>query len=75
VSQSRSTFERRRQAFGECAELYDRARPSYPCDAIVWMLGEQPLHVVDLGAGSATRSRPWSQMPRCVRGSSKRARE
>ena len=53
----RATFERRRQSFGQAAELYDRARPAYPREAVVWMLGSQPLRVVDLGAGTGIFSR------------------
>jgi SAM-dependent methyltransferase len=50
-------FERRAHSFGPAAKLYDRARPSYPREAIRWMLGEAPLHVVDLGAGTGIFSR------------------
>jgi SAM-dependent methyltransferase len=50
-------FERRARSFGPAAELYDGARPSYPEEAIRWMLGEAPLHVVDLGAGTGIFSR------------------
>ena len=50
-------FARRARSFGPAAELYDRARPSYPDEAISWMLGEAPLQVVDLGAGTGIFSR------------------
>lgn len=50
-------FERRRQSFGRAAALYDRARPAYPREAIEWMLGREPLRVVDLGAGTGIFSR------------------
>lgn len=50
-------FARRARAFGPAAELYDGARPSYPEEAIRWMLGEARLHVVDLGAGTGIFSR------------------
>ena len=53
----RGTFERRRQSFGRAAALYDRARPAYPQEAIEWMLGREPLRVVDLGAGTGIFSR------------------
>lgn len=34
------------------AEEYERGRPSYPRAAITWLLGDEPLDVVDLGAGT-----------------------
>lgn len=49
--------ERRRLAFGAAADLYDSARPSYPHEAVRWLLGEAPLRVVDLGAGTGIFSR------------------
>jgi SAM-dependent methyltransferase len=52
-----STFEARRQAFGAAADLYDAARPSYPAAAVRWMLGNRPLRVIDLGAGTGIFSR------------------
>ena len=42
----------RAQAFGLVAAEYERGRPSYPAAAIGWLLGEEPLDVVDLGAGT-----------------------
>lgn len=50
-------FERRRISFGAAAALYDRSRPSYPREAVRWMLGGSPLRVVDLGAGTGIFSR------------------
>ena len=50
-------FQARRLSFGGAADLYDRARPSYPPEAARWMLGEQPLRVVDLGAGTGKFTR------------------
>jgi SAM-dependent methyltransferase len=50
-------FERRRTSFGAAAGLYDAIRPSYPPEAVRWMLGETPLRVVDLGAGTGIFSR------------------
>ncbi|HWB22929.1 MAG TPA: class I SAM-dependent methyltransferase [Gaiellaceae bacterium] len=50
-------FELRRTSFGPAAELYDAIRPSYPPEAVRWMLGEAPLRVVDLGAGTGIFSR------------------
>jgi len=42
----------RAQSFGLVAEEYERGRPSYPSSAIRWLLGDEPLDVVDLGAGT-----------------------
>src|SRR6202034_3215475 len=50
-------FEQRRTSFGSAAGLYDASRPSYPPEAVRWMLGETPLRVVDLGAGTGIFSR------------------
>ncbi len=38
--------------FGEAAEAYGEGRPGYPAAAVAWMLGDQPLTVLDLGAGT-----------------------
>lgn len=50
-------FELRRTSFGPAADLYDAIRPSYPPAAVRWMLGDAPLRVVDLGAGTGIFSR------------------
>ena len=50
-------LERRARSFGAAAELYDRARPGYPPDAVGWMLGQTARDVVDLGAGTGIFSR------------------
>jgi ubiquinone/menaquinone biosynthesis C-methylase UbiE len=50
-------FERRRGSFGAAADLYDSSRPSYPREAVRWMLGDVPLRVADLGAGTGIFSR------------------
>ncbi|MGO9956486.1 MAG: class I SAM-dependent methyltransferase [Solirubrobacteraceae bacterium] len=46
----------RARAFGLVAEEYDRGRPGYPAEAIRWLLGNEPLDVVDLGAGTGKLS-------------------
>jgi SAM-dependent methyltransferase len=43
---------KRAYAFGLVADEYDRGRPGYPASAIRWLLGDTPLDVVDLGAGT-----------------------
>lgn len=49
---SEPTAEDRRLSFGETAAAYDRFRPSYPEAALRWALGDSPLRVLDLGAGT-----------------------
>jgi ubiquinone/menaquinone biosynthesis C-methylase UbiE len=51
--------QRARQAnsFGAAAEAYDRARPSYPAEAVTDALGPPPLHILDLGAGTGKLTR------------------
>jgi ubiquinone/menaquinone biosynthesis C-methylase UbiE len=39
-------------AFGAVAQEYERGRPGYPREAIEWLLGREPLEVLDLGAGT-----------------------
>jgi SAM-dependent methyltransferase len=45
------------RSFGTAANRYDRVRPTYPVEAITWILGPDPLRVVDLGAGTGILSR------------------
>lgn len=42
----------RASSFARVAEEYERGRPGYPREAIQWLLGRQPLDVLDLGAGT-----------------------
>ncbi len=44
-------------SFGSAAERYDRYRPGYAAAALAWALGERPLRVADLGAGTGILSR------------------
>jgi len=39
------------------AAAYERSRPGYPDDAVRWLVGEEPLDVVDLGAGTGKLTR------------------
>jgi ubiquinone/menaquinone biosynthesis C-methylase UbiE len=39
-------------SFGGVADAYDRGRPTYPREAAVWLTGEKPLSVLELGAGT-----------------------
>ena len=42
----------RGRSFGPVAEAYDRARPSYPDQAVAWMTGSGRSTVLELGAGT-----------------------
>jgi SAM-dependent methyltransferase len=44
-------------SFGGVAEAYERGRPTYPEDAVRWMLGEHPVTVLELGAGTGKLTR------------------
>jgi SAM-dependent methyltransferase len=48
--------ERRREdlasSFGGVAAEYARSRPTYPVEAVRWMVGSAPRQVLDLGAGT-----------------------
>ena len=39
-------------SYGSVAEEYDRARPSYPLEAVEWLTGRAASTVVELGAGT-----------------------
>jgi SAM-dependent methyltransferase len=56
-----SENDERRLAFGRVAELYDRARPSYPAEVIDALLDFTHLHpgaqVVEVGAGTGIATR------------------
>jgi SAM-dependent methyltransferase len=39
-------------SFGEVADAYDRARPSYPREAAAWLVGTQPAQLLEVGAGT-----------------------
>jgi ubiquinone/menaquinone biosynthesis C-methylase UbiE len=44
-------------SFGGVADAYERGRPTYPAEAVRWMLGEEPLTVLELGAGTGKLTR------------------
>jgi ubiquinone/menaquinone biosynthesis C-methylase UbiE len=45
------------RSFGGVAEAYERGRPTYPADAVQWMVGDQPSSVLELGAGTGKLTR------------------
>jgi ubiquinone/menaquinone biosynthesis C-methylase UbiE len=40
------------RSFGGVADAYDRGRPTYPREAAAWLVGDQPVTVLELGAGT-----------------------
>jgi ubiquinone/menaquinone biosynthesis C-methylase UbiE len=44
-------------SFGGVADAYERGRPTYPVEAVQWMLGEHPQIVLELGAGTGKLTR------------------
>jgi SAM-dependent methyltransferase len=48
---------RQARSFGTVADRYDRLRPRYAVAAVRWAVGEHPLRVADVGAGTGILSR------------------
>ncbi|HET7071430.1 MAG TPA: class I SAM-dependent methyltransferase, partial [Nocardioides sp.] len=44
-------------SFGGVAEAYERGRPTYPVDAVRWLLGDHPQTALELGAGTGKLTR------------------
>lgn len=44
-------------SFDRAADVYERARPGYPDDAVDWLLASGPTEVLDLGAGTGKLTR------------------
>lgn len=42
----------RGRVFGGVADVYEATRPGYPDEAVEWLLGREPLRVLELGAGT-----------------------
>ena len=47
-----AAWDQRRTSFGSVAADYAALRPGYPADAVAFLLGDRPLRVLDLGAGT-----------------------
>jgi SAM-dependent methyltransferase len=52
LTSSAPSREARARSFGRVAGEYERGRPGYPQEAIEWLLGAEPIEVLDLGAGT-----------------------
>jgi len=44
--------QRLARSFGSVAEAYDRGRPSFPPEAVRWLVGQDPATVLEVGAGT-----------------------
>ena len=42
----------RAESFGNVAQLYDRARPTYPPELVKWLLSDGARRVLDVGCGT-----------------------
>lgn len=51
----------RARSFGAAADVYERSRPSYPDDAVDWLLPEGARAVLDLGAGTGKLTRALAE--------------
>ncbi|KQW47111.1 methyltransferase type 11 [Nocardioides sp. Root1257] len=40
------------RSFGSVADAYDRGRPGYPAEAATWLVGDEPVTVLEIGAGT-----------------------
>lgn len=56
------SYDERRQSFGSIARDYDRFRPGYPAEGIEWVLGRDPLRVLDLAAGTGRLTRSLGEL-------------
>jgi ubiquinone/menaquinone biosynthesis C-methylase UbiE len=52
-----SEIQRHARSFGSVAEAYERGRPSFPREAAAWLAGDQPVTVLELGAGTGKLTR------------------
>ena len=43
--------------FGSVVDAYERGRPGYPMEAARWLTGDEPLSVLELGAGTGKLTR------------------
>jgi SAM-dependent methyltransferase len=57
VSDDERAFQAMANSFDGAAEVYERARPTYPSDAVEWLLASAPRTVLDIGAGTGKFTR------------------
>lgn len=51
------SWDARGDSFGRGAAVYEQTRPGYTVDTVRWILGDRPLAVLDLGAGTGQLTR------------------
>jgi SAM-dependent methyltransferase len=54
---NRDEHRGRATSFAAVADAYERSRPGYPEAAVRWLVGDEPLDIVDLGAGTGKLTR------------------
>ena len=59
-------MKRLSESFGAVAEAYDRGRPSYPADAVAWLLDGDAKIVLELGAGTGKLTRQMADQGHAV---------
>jgi SAM-dependent methyltransferase len=59
-------FQQHASSFDRAADVYERARPSYPADAVDWLLESIPATSVDLGAGTGKFTRLIADRTRVI---------
>ena len=59
-------FQQHASSFDRAADVYERARPSYPADAVEWLLASNPATSVDLGAGTGKFTRLIADRTRVI---------
>jgi ubiquinone/menaquinone biosynthesis C-methylase UbiE len=57
VTDEQPDMQRLSRSFGAVAQAYDRGRPSYPADAVAWLLDGDAKIVLELGAGTGKLTR------------------
>jgi SAM-dependent methyltransferase len=50
------------RSFASVVDEYDSARPGYPQEAVRWLVGDQSIDVVDLGAGTGKLTHALSRL-------------